>query len=72
MIYKVWIQIEEIDENKDFADFFQKFFDEAFKQIAVNENHQLKSAQKLKEILDAGTEKKEKDDLNFDDLEFDL
>lgn len=41
----------EIDENKDFADFFQKFFDEAFKQIAVNENHQLRSSQKLKNVL---------------------
>jgi len=42
----------EIDENKDFADFFQMFFDEAFSQIAVNENHQLRSSQKLRSILD--------------------
>lgn len=42
----------EIDENKDFADFFQKFFDEAFFQIAVNENHQLVSSRKLKNVVD--------------------
>jgi hypothetical protein len=46
----------EIDESKDFADFFQKFFDEAFKKIAVNENHQLRSSQKLKNVLDGTDE----------------
>lgn len=46
----------EIDEDKEFAEFFQKFFDEAFKQIAVNDNHKLKSQQKLKPILDAVSE----------------
>ncbi len=53
----------EIDENKDFADFFQRFFDEAFSQIAVNENHQLKSSQKLKDVLDVAGGEKSKDDL---------
>ena len=53
----------EIDENKDFADFFQKFFDEAFSQIAVNENHQLKSSQKLKDVIDVAGGEKTKDDL---------
>lgn len=47
------LELFEIDENKDFADFFQKFFDEAFKQIAVNENHRVASSQKLKDILDS-------------------
>lgn len=42
----------EIDENKEFADFFQKFFDEAFSQIAVNENRRLKSSQRLKDVID--------------------
>ena len=42
----------EMDDDKEFADFFQTFFDEAFKQIAVDENHRLKSSQKLKNILD--------------------
>ena len=53
----------EIDESKDFADFFQKFFDEAFSQIAVNENHELKSSQKLKDVLDVAGGEKTKDDL---------
>lgn len=43
-------------EPKDFADFFQKFFDEAFKKIAVNENHRLESSRKLKNILDGTDE----------------
>ncbi len=49
----------EIDENKDFTNFFVKFFDEAFKQIAVNENHRVQSSRKLKNILDVagGNEK---------------
>lgn len=50
----------EIDDDKDFADFFQKFFDEAFKKIALNENHRLKSSQKLKNILDVAGGKSEK------------
>ncbi len=53
----------EIDENKDFADFFQKFFDEAFRQIAVNENHRLKSSQKLKDVIDVAGGEKTADDL---------
>ena len=60
----------EIDESKDFADFFQKFFDEAFSQIAVNENHQLKSSQKLKDVLDVAGGEKTKDDL-IPDFEWD-
>jgi len=43
----------EIDEDVEFADFFQKFFDEAFSQIGVDDNHNLKSSQKLKPVLDA-------------------
>ena len=42
----------EIDEDKAFADFFQRFFDIAFEKIPVKENHTLKSSQKLKPILD--------------------
>lgn len=43
----------EIDEDKEFADFFQKFFDEAFKKISVSENHRLESSQKLKSVINA-------------------
>ena len=60
----------EIDENKDFADFFQKFFDEAFKQIAVNENHRLPSSRKLQHVLDvAGGQKS--NDISIPDFEWD-
>lgn len=53
----------EIDENKEFADFFQKFFDEAFSQIAVNENHRLQSSRKLQNVLDVAGGEILKDDL---------
>ncbi|MCK4518064.1 hypothetical protein KAT92_04765 [Candidatus Babeliales bacterium] len=43
----------EIDENKDFADYFVAFFDEAFDQINVGDNHTLKSSSKLKLVIDA-------------------
>jgi len=43
----------EIDESEEFADFFQKFFDEAFSKISVDDNHTLKSSQKLEMVLDA-------------------
>lgn len=59
----------EIDDDKEFADFFQKFFDEAFKQIAVNENHQLESSQKLKSVLDvAGGQSDQGIDHDIDDI----
>jgi hypothetical protein len=43
----------EIDENQEFADFFQRFFDEAFSKIPVNECHRIASSQKLKPVLNA-------------------
>ena len=58
----------EIDEDKEFADFFQKFFDAAFEKISLSESHTVKSSQKLKDVLDiAGeNESKNNDEINLD------
>ena len=61
----------EIDENKEFADFFQKFFDTAFSEIAIDDNHKLGSSQKLRTVLDkAGGQQTGFDD--FDNLRLDI
>lgn len=57
----------EIDECEKFADFFQAFFNEAFKSIAVNENHKLASSKKLAGIVDNMIKKEpKKDSLKLD------
>lgn len=61
----------EIDENKEFADFFQKFFDEAFKKIAVNDNHKLESSKKLKSVLDSMGYESKKQESSFN-LKYDF
>ena len=56
----------EIDDDKNFADFLQTFFDEAFKIIIPKDNYNVRSSRKLSEVMAASGEKE--DNLNFDNL----
>ena len=69
------IESFEIDENREFADFMQTFFDEAFKVVLKEDNYNVRSSRKLSEIM-AKSGEKEDEEFNFDnlldDMEFDF
>lgn len=63
----------EIDDDKEFADFLQRFFDEAFKLIVPEDNYNVKSSRKLEHVIaamDPKSKSQENNGINFD-IDFD-
>ena len=61
----------EIDDDKEFADFLQSFFDEAFKIIVPEDNYNVKSSRKLEHVIVAMDPEGSKNMDNEIDLGFD-
>jgi len=73
------LELFEIDDNKDLADFFVSFFDNAFKNIKIEDNHSVKSSRKLSLVLDKENNRKQLNvdnglvmDFNLGDFNYDL